>query len=104
LPFADRYGKIEKGLKEKQAKGEIMTDLSALYKWFDINRDQIIADHTGECVLLKDNSVIDYYPNTEAALSGAQKHGFTLGEFLIQDCKTKDADQLIYYNQAVTFG
>lgn len=81
-----------------------MADLKALYKWFDENRNQIIADHAGECVLLKDNSVIDYYPNTEAALSGAQKHEFILGEFLVQDCKTKEEDQLIYWNQAVTFG
>jgi hypothetical protein len=81
-----------------------MADLKAQYIWFDENRDQIIEGHTGECVLIKDNSAIDYYPNTEAALSGAQKHGFILGEFLIQDCKTKEEDRLIYCNQAVTFG
>jgi hypothetical protein len=84
--------------------GEVMADLRALYKWFDENRDRIIAGHTGECVLLKDNSVVDYYPDIEAAMSGVRKHGFIQGEFLIQDCKTGEEDRLIYYNQAVTFG
>jgi hypothetical protein len=81
-----------------------MADLNALYQWFDENRDRIIANHAGECVLLKDNAVVDYYPNTKAALTGVQKNNFAMGEFLIQDCKSKEKDRLIYYNQAVSFG
>ncbi|GHT58579.1 hypothetical protein FACS1894109_13040 [Spirochaetia bacterium] len=81
-----------------------MADLNALYRWFDENRDRIIIGHDGECVLLKDNAVISYFPNTEAALAGAKKNSFEMGGFLIQDCITKEEDQLVYYNQAVSFG
>ena len=81
-----------------------MANLDDLYKWFDENRDSIIANHSNECVLLKDNSVIGYYPNTEAALSAAQEKGFTIGDFLIQDCITDEDDTMMYYNQAVYFG
>jgi len=81
-----------------------MDNLVDLYKWFDENRDTIIANHLNECVLLKDNTVIGYYPNTEAALSAAQKKGFELGEFLIQDCITNEEETMIYNNQAVCFG
>jgi hypothetical protein len=81
-----------------------MADLNALYQWFDNSREQIIVGHAGECVLLKDNQVIGYYPNTEAALGSAQKNKLPMGEFLVQDCKPKNEDRLIYYNQAVTFG
>ena len=81
-----------------------MADLKGLYGWFDENRDSIIANHSDECVLLKDNSVIGYYPNVEAALSAAQKNGYIMGDFLIQDCITEEEETMIYYNPAVCFG
>jgi len=81
-----------------------MEKLKELYKWFDENRSTIIDNHIEECVLLKDNSVIGYYPNTDAALSAAQKKGFIMGEFLIQDCITVEDESMTYYNQAVYFG
>jgi hypothetical protein len=83
-----------------------MEDLDDLYKWFDENRDPIITNHLNECVLLKDRSVIGYYPNTDAALSAAEKKGFIIGEFLIQDCITDEEEIMLYYNynQAVCFG
>ena len=81
-----------------------MENLVDLYKWFDENRDTIIYNHLNECVLLKDNTVIGYYPDTEAALSNAQKNGFVMGEFLIQDCITNEEETMIYNSQAVCFG
>jgi hypothetical protein len=81
-----------------------MTDLTVLYQWFNENRTGIINGHLEECVLIKDNAVIGYYPNTDAALAAAQKTGFSMGSFLIQDCITKDEDVMMYYNRAVCFG
>jgi len=81
-----------------------MENLKELYKWFDENRDTIIDSHINECVLLRDNSVIGYYPNTDTALSVAQKNGFIMGEFLIQDCITAEEESMTYYNQSVCFG
>jgi len=83
-----------------------MENLDDLYKWFDENRVSIIADHLNECVLLKDKSVVGYYPNNDAALSDAEKNGFIIGEFLIQDCITDEDEIMLYYNynQAVCFG
>jgi hypothetical protein len=79
-------------------------DLNVLYQWFNENRENIIQNHNGECVLIKDNTVIGYYPNTEAALSNAESRGYDIGEFLIQDCVSKVEDTMMYYNQAVCFG
>jgi len=83
-----------------------MENLDDLYKWFDENREKIIANHLNECVLLKDYSVIGYYPNTEIALLVAEKKGFIMGEFLIQDCVTEEEEMMHFfnYNQAVSFG
>jgi len=72
-----------------------MFDLDNLYKWFDENRDSIIADHLNECVLLKGNSVVGYYLNTETALLAAKENGLNMGEFLIQDCVTED-DEMVF--------
>ena len=80
--------------------------LDDLYKWFDENRKSIIINHLNECVLLKDKSVIGYYPNTEAALTAAQEKKFIMGEFLVQKCITDDEEIMLFYNfnQAVCFG
>jgi len=80
-----------------------MVDLSSLYQWFNQNRCGIIKEHEGEMVLLKDNTVIGYYPDIEKALLGAAENGFTVGEFLVQRCITEEADTMMYYNQAVIF-
>ena len=83
-----------------------MENLDDLYKWFDEKRETIIVDHLNECVLLKDNSVIGYYPDADTALSAAQQNGFKMGEFLIQDCITDEEEIMLYYNynQVVCFG
>jgi putative alpha-1,2-mannosidase len=81
-----------------------MADLNALYQWFNENREDIIQNHAGECVLIKDNSVIGYFPNSEAALSSAETRCYAMGDFLIQDCVSKVEDTMMYYNQAVCFG
>ena len=81
-----------------------MINLDDLYKWFDENRGAIIKGHKGERVLLKDNSVISYFADDDKALEYAQKSGFAIGEFLIQECISKDEESMYYYNEAVSFG
>ena len=81
-----------------------MDRLKDLYSWFDNNRDDIIAEHKNEFVLLADDAVVGYFPNMETALEGAKQKNFTVGSFLIQRCITKEDDTLVYHNMAVTFG
>jgi hypothetical protein len=81
-----------------------MIDLNDLYKWFDENRETIIKGHKGDHALLKDNTVVSYFKNDNKALEYAQKSGFAIGEFLIQECISKDEESMYYYNEAVSFG
>jgi hypothetical protein len=81
-----------------------MANLDDLYKWFDENRDAIIKGHERDRVLLKDNAVISYFQNDDKALEYAQKSGFAMGEFLIQECISRDEESMYYYNEAVSFG
>jgi hypothetical protein len=84
--------------------GVTMVNLDDLYLWFDRNRDSVIKGHYGEHVLLKDNAVIAYFSNENEALESAQKADFSMGEFLIQECVSKEKESMYYYNEAVTFG
>jgi hypothetical protein len=77
-----------------------MANLDALFGWFDENRDTIIHDHYGERVLIKDNAVIGYYPDIDAALVAANKRDLELGNFLVQRCLTQEED--IEYVYTVT--
>ena len=83
-----------------------MSDLDELYKWFDENREAIIANHHNESVLLKDKAVIGYYPDNDSALADAEKKGFIIGEFLIQDCISNEEEIMLFYNynQVLCFG
>jgi hypothetical protein len=80
-----------------------MANLDALFDWFDENRDTIIHDHYGERVLIKDNTVIGYYPDIDAALSAANKSDLKLGNFLVQRCLTQEED-IEYVYAGVNFG
>jgi hypothetical protein len=80
-----------------------MTDLEALYKWFDENRDSIIQDHETEYVLLTENRVMGYFPNEMFALEHAKKTGLVMGDFLIQECIPKDEECMYYHNEVVSF-
>ncbi|MCL2187118.1 MAG: hypothetical protein FWB86_14905 [Treponema sp.] len=81
-----------------------MIDLDDLYKWFDENREAIIKGHEGESVLLKEKTVISYFHDDSEALEYAQEAGFLAGEFLIQECISKEEECMYYYNEAVSFG
>jgi hypothetical protein len=81
-----------------------MINLDDLYKWFDENRCAIIKGHEGERVLLKDNTVVSYFADDGKALEYAQRSGYAIGEFLVQECISKDKESMYYYNEAVSFG
>jgi len=81
-----------------------MTNLNDLYRWFDENRDMIIKGHAGDRVLLKDNTVVSYFPDDVKALEYAHKSGYLMGEFLIQECILKEEECMYYANETVSFG
>jgi hypothetical protein len=81
-----------------------MANLDDLYRWFDENRDSIIKGHEGAYVLLKDNTVISYFHDENKALEYARYSGFLMGDFLIQECISKEEECMYYYNEAVSFG
>ena len=63
--------------------------LNQYYLYFMNHLDEIFAKYKGKFVVIKDNSVVGSYNGEAEAYSEAVKK-FTLGEFLIQECKSAD--------------
>jgi hypothetical protein len=70
-----------------------MVDTDALYRWFDANRQSIIAGHLEQFALIKDGNVlVGYFDDDDEAMQYALGNGLTPGEFLIQDCISKERE------------
>ena len=73
-------------------------NLESLYNWFDMKRDEIVAGHENERVLISDNKVLGYFANERTAVAEALKIGLEPGNFLVQRCITEDAELQLLYN------
>jgi hypothetical protein len=64
------------------------------YKFFDINRDAIIAGHIGEYVLIRDCAVVGYFTDIESAYGPLAHTHAEPGSYIIQECVTEE-DEVI---------
>jgi hypothetical protein len=58
------------------------------YRFFDINRDAIIAGHTGGQVLVRDCAVAGYFADIESACGPLAHTHAEPGSYIIQECVT----------------
>lgn len=65
--------------------------LKRYYAYFMDNLDDISKKYHGRFVVIKDDSVVGDYASEAEAYSEAVKK-YSLGEFLIQECKSADKD------------
>ena len=79
-------------------------NLKSLYSWFDIKRDEIIAGHENERVLISDNKVLGYFPDERTAVAEALRRGLEPGNFLVQRCITEEAELGMFYNVNLAVG
>ena len=73
-------------------------NLESLYNWFDMKRDEIIAGHENERVLIADNEVLGYFQDERSAVQYAKQKNLKLGYFLVQRCITAKREQEMFYN------
>ena len=78
--------------------------LKSLYNWFDMKRDEIIAGHKNERVLISNNQVLGYFPDERTAVAYALKNGLDQGNFLVQRCITEDEELSMFYNINLAVG
>jgi len=71
------------------------------FDYYTANQNEIVMDHLGEFVVIKDSTVLGYYQE-EAAAFEAMK-GNELGTFIVKKCQTPGTDVVTYYNTQVAF-
>ena len=79
-------------------------NLESLYNWFDMKRDEIIAGHENERVLIADNEVLGYFQDERSAVAEALSKGYAPGDFLVQRCITEEAELKMFYNVNLAVG
>lgn len=89
--------------ERKQRRLIMGVDLKKLYQWFDDNRDKIIEGHTGEYVLIHNNSVIGYYNTMLDAAISAKSKKLPENSFLIQNCLSKEKAAIRFFTNRVAF-
>jgi hypothetical protein len=72
------------------------------FNYYTCNQDTIVSGHLGEFVVVKDRNVLGYFKNEIDAFIATKK--YTLGTFMVKQCKTKGTDVVNFYNSQVRFG
>lgn len=80
-----------------------MTSIKEDYQWFKDNRDQIIANHIGERVVIKDKNIVGYFPDDKQSLDAMNEKGFPMGTYIVQRCLSEDSDTEYYYTGRYAF-
>ena len=71
------------------------------FAYYTTNQEEIVKDHLGEFVVIKDSAVQGYY-GYEANAFEAMK-GNQLGTFIVKKCQSPGTDVITYYNNRVAF-
>jgi len=71
------------------------------FEYYVSNQQEIVKDHLGEYVVIKDSTVKGYYK--EEAQAFASMKGNELGTFIVKMCQDPGTDVITYYNNRVAF-
>lgn len=80
-----------------------MDDLTRNYEYFNKNRASIIKDHHAQYVLIKDESVINYFNSEQEGIKYVNDNHIPFGTFALQQCLTEEEETGYYANWAVSF-
>jgi hypothetical protein len=71
------------------------------FEYYATHQEEIVKDHLGEFVIIKDSTVIGYYKE-EAKAFEAMK-GNELETFIVKKCQALGTDVVTYYTNRVIF-
>lgn len=71
------------------------------FEYYTANQEEIVKEHLGEFVVIKDSAVIGYFKEETEAFESMKNH--KLGTFLVKKCQPPGADTVTYYNNRVAF-
>ena len=71
------------------------------FEYYTANQAEIIKEHLGEYVVVKNSKVIGYFKEEAAAFKAMKDN--ELGTFLVKKCQEPGTDTVTYYNNRVAF-
>ncbi|GHV89320.1 hypothetical protein AGMMS50267_16800 [Spirochaetia bacterium] len=74
------------------------------YFYYKAHQDDIVKNHLGDLVILKDAHVLGYYKDEQEALIDMRRNNHAPGTFMLRQCKPRGMDTMFYRNNRVHFG
>ena len=71
------------------------------FEYYTANQEEIVKDHLGEYVVIKDITVVGYFKEEAQAFESMKSN--ELGTFLVKKCQQPGTDVVTYYNNRVAF-
>jgi hypothetical protein len=71
------------------------------FEYYASHQDEIVNDHLGEFVVIKDAAVKGYYSDEATAFEAMKEN--ELGTFIVKKCQPLGTDVITYYNNRVAF-
>jgi hypothetical protein len=71
------------------------------FEYYTSHQEEIVRDHLGEFVVIKDSAVIGYFQ--EEAMAFESMKGNELETFIVKKCQSPGTDVVTYYNNRVAF-
>jgi hypothetical protein len=71
------------------------------FQYYTANQEEIVRDHLGEYVVIKDTTVLGYFKEEIEAFESMKNH--ELGTFIVKKCQQPGMDCVTFYNSRVTF-
>jgi hypothetical protein len=71
------------------------------FEYYTAHQEEIVKDHLGEFVVIKDSAVIGYF--VEEAKAFETMKGNELETFIVKKCQAVGTDVVTYYNNRVAF-
>ena len=71
------------------------------FRWFEANRESIIEGHFGQSVVIRNASIVGYFPSDRAALDAMKNE--PAGSYIIQRCFPQEQSDFIYYTGRFAF-
>jgi hypothetical protein len=71
------------------------------FEYYTANQEDIIKDHLGEYVVIKNSAIVGYF--REEAKAFEAMIGNELGTFIVKKCQPPGKDIVTFYNSRVAF-
>lgn len=70
------------------------------YEYFESRKTELVRDHHGQYVVIRDNDILGFFDSKQEALKEALNN-YEAGEFLLKECR-EESDRLMRFHSRVS--